>query len=86
MSLLRNHFFKWASASLLGHLAIFWLLCGGPLVLIFTYLSNMDGNLTAERIMRIIAVSTAFAFSMALLLWFSVTQRLNKRHSASERP
>jgi hypothetical protein len=84
MSLLRNHFFKWTSASLLGHLVLFWLLCGGPLVIIFAYLSYIDGNLSAERVMRIIAVSTAFAFSMALLLWLAVTRRLNKRHKKLE--
>ena len=79
MSLLTNKFFKSASASLLGHLALFEIFCGGPLALLFAYFSYIDGNLTPERLIQIAIVCTAFAFAMALLLWFAVTKNLNNR-------
>lgn len=81
MSLLRNRFFRSASASLLGHMVLFEIFCGGPLALVFAYLSYIDGNRTLERLIQIAIVCTVFAFVMALLLWFSVTRRLNKRQN-----
>jgi uncharacterized membrane protein len=76
---LRNRFFKWASFSLVGNIALSELLFSLPLLIAFTFMSSRDGTLTWDLFGYVIVICALGGAVFALFMWFMVARPLIKR-------
>jgi hypothetical protein len=78
MGIVRNRFFKWSSSSLIGHLAIFQLLCALPLFIWSLATMKSEGTLTMGSVLRMALVCSTLVAVAAALFWYSVSSPLIK--------
>jgi hypothetical protein len=76
---LRNRFFKWASFSLIGNIALSELLFSLPLLIAFTFMSSRDGTLSLALFGYAIVICALGGVVFALIMWFMVARPLIKR-------
>jgi len=76
---LRNRFFKWASFSLVGNIALSELLFSLPLLAAFTWMSASDGILTLALFGYMVSICALGGVVFALFMWFVVARPLIKR-------
>ena len=76
---LRNRFFKWASFSLIGNVAVSELLFSLPLLVAFTFMSSRDGTLTLALFSYVVVICALGGVVFALPMWFMVARPLIKR-------
>lgn len=69
---LRNRFFKWASFSLVGNIALSELILSLPLLAAFTLMSSRDGTLTLDRFFYMAFVCALSGIFFALFMWFMI--------------
>jgi hypothetical protein len=67
-------FLKWASSSLVGHIALFQLLGALPMFILFVYLNYSEGTLTFSWGIWIAFVAGCFGLFMALFFWFTLSR------------
>jgi hypothetical protein len=80
--MLRNSFFKWGSSSLVGHLALFELTCGIPLLFFSVATMYSDGTLTMAFALYMAFVCSALVAVGAALFWYTFSKPLLKRRGA----
>ena len=72
-------FFKWASASLLGHIALTEMLFSLPLFLVFLDANYDEGTLTLAWALHIALVAALFGVVGAALVWYTISLPLIKQ-------
>lgn len=80
--MLRSKFFRWGSTSLVGHLALFELMCGMPLFFISVATMYSDRLLTMASALYMAFVCSALVAVGAALLWYTFSKPLLKRRGA----
>ena len=76
---LRNRFFKWASFSLAGNIALSELLFSLPLLIAFTFMSSRDGTLTWALFGYMIVICALGGVVFGLFMWLVVARPFIKR-------
>jgi hypothetical protein len=70
MGIVRNKFFHWGSTSLVGHLVMFELLCGTPLLVLALSTMQSEGTLTLGSALRIGIICVGVVAVGAALFWY----------------
>jgi hypothetical protein len=84
MGIVRNRFFKWGAASLVGHLAMFELFCGSPLFIWALMTMRSEGTLTTGSALRVGVVCVGAVAVATALFWYSVSAPLKKTRDGSK--
>jgi hypothetical protein len=79
MNIIRNSFFKWCSSSLIGHLVLFEIAFGLPLLLVFSWQSYQEGTPTVGWAFWLVFVWAVCAAVGAVAFWFTLSVFLIKR-------
>lgn len=78
IGIVRNKFFKWGSTSLVGHLVMFELLCGSPLLVWALSTMQSEGTLTLGSALRIGIICVGLVAVGAALFWYTFSAPLLK--------
>jgi hypothetical protein len=82
MGIIRNRFFKWGSESLAGHLVLFELLGGGPMLALALATMQAEDTLTPLSAMRIAFICAGLVAVCACLFWYTFSLPLIKSRNA----
>jgi hypothetical protein len=74
-------FFKWASFSLLGHVALSEVIAALPFFLVMLFLNYSEGTLSLEWALWIFGVSVVMGVVGAVLIWYTISLPLIKRRN-----
>ena len=73
------NFFKWASSSLLGHVALVEVFCSVPLCAVLLDSNYADGMLTVAWALWIVCISCLAGGVGAVLIWYTISLPLIKQ-------
>ena len=75
----RNRFFRWCSASLLGHIVLFELLFGGILFIFAVITMQGNGSLNAFNAIYMLIITALLSALLAILVWNTITLPVIRR-------
>jgi hypothetical protein len=82
--LTRSGFKKWAVSSLKGHLALWPLVFGIPMILLGLHLNFIEGTLTADWAAHVVLYGAIISTILAVPIWYFVTKPLMARRKKKQ--
>jgi|ERR1700722_797022 len=80
----RSGFKKWAVSSLKGHLTLWPLAFGIPMILLGFHLNFIEGTLTADWAAHVVLYGAIISTILAVLVWYFVTKPLIARRKKKQ--
>lgn len=82
--LTRSGFKKWAVSSLTGHLALWPLVFGIPMILLGLHLNFIEGTLTTDWAAHVVLYGAIASTVLAVPIWYFVTKPLMARRKKKQ--